>query len=260
VTNGRGVRDVKTRSIVVLVVAGAAAIAAVGLWRPSPPDGHGGHDSSDSAAPVPPTPASTSGSKNGDDAPTDARVIDPAWQTSSSPGPRYTEPDEIERRLAQFLAEQPGLEIVSLSIECGATACEIAITGREVSPRYVGAYSDLTHRLFAAPWSDLRILFGGLGTREIAPGAREYVLGFEYQPLVDLSADPLIAARQYAACAAAWRRQTEIGPHPDDEARYYVHQAEHYVALAASVLGEQEAKRVAAETRGGPLIRECNPG
>ena len=79
-----------------------------------------------------------------------------------------------------------------------------------------------------------------------------------YRPYVDLSADPLIAARQYAACAAFWRQHTEF-PAPDDVVRGYLDRADHYVALAASVLGEQEATRVAAETRGGPLIRECNP-
>lgn len=248
----------KTRTLVALVVAGTAAVAAVGLWRRSLPVGDA-ENAFDLEAPASaaPSPSST----NGDDSPTDARVIDPAWRTPSSPSPRYAEPEDIERQLAQFIAEQPGLEIVSISsIDCGATACEIALSGAEVNPRYVGAYSGLQDKLFQGPWNDFRILFGGISTREIAPGAREYVLGFEYHPLVDLSADPLIAARQYAACAAAWRRQTEIGPHPDDEARYYLEQAEHYVALAASVLSEQEATRVAAETRGGPLIRDCNPG
>ena len=147
-----------------------------------------------------------------------------------------------------------------LSASAGGRPFTTTLSGAEVNPRYVGAYSGLQDKLFQGPWNDFRILFGGISTREIAPGAREYVLGFEYHPLVDLSADPLIAARQYAACAAAWRRQTEIGPHPDDEARYYREQAEHYVALAARVLGEQKATRVAAETRGGPLIRDCNPG
>ena len=71
-----------------------------------------------------------------------------------------------------------------------------------------------------------------------------------------LEADPLIAARQYAACAAAWRRLTE-NPTPTDVARGYLEEAERYVALAASVIGEEEAARVAKETRGGPLIREC---
>jgi hypothetical protein len=27
--------------------------------------------------------------------------------------------------------------------------------------------------------------------------------------------------------------------------------------LAASVLGEQEARRIATETRGGPVLRDC---
>lgn len=224
-TDGRVAQDVKTRSIVVLVVAGTAAIAGIGDGAAQP------------------------------------RAIDPAGRTPSSPSPRYAEPEDIERQLAQFIAQQPGLAIVSLSsIDCSATACEIALSGTEVNPRYVGAYSGLQDKLLQAPWNDFRILFGGISTREIAPGAREYTIGFEYQPLVDLSADPLIAARQYAACAAAWRRQTEIGPHPDDDVRYYLERAEHYVALAASVLGEPEATRVAAETHGGPLIRDCNPG
>ena len=169
-TNGSGVHDVKTRSIVVVVVAAAAAIAAVGFWRPSLPVGDTANGSSDSATPVLPTPASTSASPsstNGDDAPTDAREIDPAWRTPSSPSPRYAEPEDIERQLAQFIAEQPGLEIVSISsINCGATACEIALSGTEVNPRYVGAYSGLQDKLFQAPWNDFRILFGGISTRE----------------------------------------------------------------------------------------------
>jgi hypothetical protein len=142
------------------------------------------------------------------------------------------------------------------SIECGATSCEIALTGAEVNPRYVGAYSDLYHKLSSAGGNDFLIRSSGLGTREIAPGAREYVITFDYRPFVDLSADPLIAAHQYAACAAFWRQQTEF-PAPDDIVRGYLDRAEHYVALAASVLGEEEAERIAADTRGAPVIRGC---
>ena len=249
----------KTRALVVLVVAGAAVITAIGLWRRSLPRGNTENAVSDSGAPVA-EPVSTSPSADltntGNVAP-EPRAVDPAWRTPSSPSPRYAEPEEIERQLAQFLAAQPGLEVVSLSsIHCGATTCEIALTGNEVNPRYVDAYHDLFDKVTSAGGNDFRIRSAGLGTREIAPGAREYVISFEYQPLVDLSADPLIAARQYAACAAAWRRATE-NPTPDDIARSYLDTAEHYVALAASVLGEQEAARVAAETRGGPVLRDC---
>jgi hypothetical protein len=241
-----------------LLVAGVAVIALIGLYLLPL---HSGDESVafDSPAITEALTTSTSADvmRTGNNA-IDSRPIDPALRTPSSPSPPYAEPEDIERQLEQFIAEQPGLAVASLSsVNCSATACEIALTGSNPNPRYVGAYWDLTHQLFAAPWSDVRILFGGISTREIAPGAREYVIGFEYQPLVDLSADPLIAARQYAACAAAWRRQTEIGPHSDDETRSYLDEAAHYVALAASVLGEREAERVAAETRGGPVIRYC---
>jgi hypothetical protein len=88
------------------------------------------------------------------------------------------------------------------------------LRNRAGNPRYVDAYSDLFHKLLSEAWNDFRVRSGGLGTHEIAPGAREYVISFEYQPLVDLSADPLIAARQYAACAAGWRRACSAKPKP----------------------------------------------
>lgn len=250
----------KIRTIVVLVAASAAAIAAVGLWRRPLPVGSPENVAPDpfaSAAPAPASAPPSPSSTNADAAAAEPRATDPAWRTPSSPSRRYAAPEEIERQLGQFLAEQSGLEVVSLSsIDCGATTCEIALTGSDVNPRYVDAYSDLYHKLSVAGWNDFLIRSAGVGTREIVPGAREYVITFDYQPYVDLSADPLIAARQYAACAAFWRRQTEF-PTPDDIARAYLATAERYVALAGSVLGEQEATRVAAETRGGPLIRGC---
>ena len=255
----RAVLYVKPRPIVVLAVALAIAVTAIGLWRrPAPIDstepGASAGDASAEAgrAGVSPTPAPTNLGQ-----PAVPGPIDPAWRTPSSPSPHYAEPEEIETLLGQFFAEQRGLQVVSLSsIRCGATACEVALSGTEVNPRYVDAYHDLYEKLIGAGWSDFVIRTSALGTRELAPGAREYVISFEYQPLVNLSADPLIAARQYAACAAAWRRAT-VNPAPDDVVRSYLDQAEHYVALAASVLGEREASRVAMETRGGPVIRDC---
>lgn len=251
----------KTSSIVVLVVVGVAAVAAVGLWgrRPLPTDDseNGAPDWAASVAPAPAIASPRASSTNADEVAAEPPAIDPARRTLSSPNPRYAEPDEIERLLAQFIAQQPGLEIVSLSsIECGATSCEIALTGADVNPRYVGAYSDLYRKLSSAGGNDFLIRSSGLGTREIAPGAREYVITFDYRPFVDLSADPLIAAHQYAACAAFWRQQTEF-PAPDDIVRGYLDRAEHYVALAASVLGEEQAERIAADTRGAPVIRGC---
>ncbi|HEY3518514.1 MAG TPA: hypothetical protein VGL98_15805 [Gammaproteobacteria bacterium] len=250
----------KTRTIVVLIVAAAAAIAAIGLSQRSVRVSGTEQRAADSAASAPRDSASTSlgpdSTTAGQTGPA-PRTTDTAWRTPSSPSPRYAEPEEIERQLEQFFAAQRGLEVVSLSsIDCGATACEITLTGTEVNPRYVGAYSELHHKLLTGPWKDFLILSGGISTREIAPGAREYVISFAYQPLVDLSADPLIAARQYAACAAFWQHMTE-NPAPDDIARGYLDRAEHYEAVAATVLGEQAAALVAAETRGGPVLRDC---
>lgn len=236
----------KTRSIVLLatVAVGAAAMVAVTRsHRVSPSDvvastGEGAESTS-----VEPAPSMSQGG-------TARAPVEAAWRIPFSPSPPYAQPDDIERQIQQFFAEQGGLALVSISsIDCGATACEITLAGTEANPRFVDAFSGVFHRLLARR-DAFRVLSGGLGTREIAPGAREYVISFEYQPFVDLSPDPLIAARQYAACAAAWRRQTE-NPTPTDVARQYLEEADRYVALAASVLGEEEAARVAARRAAG---------
>jgi hypothetical protein len=248
------------RATTILVVAGAVAALAAGLWRwPSRVDTT---EIGPAASRVPVVPSRASSppdvaAERAGESVAEPAAVELGWRASSLPSPRYAEPDEIEVQLGQFLAQQTGLAVGSLSsIVCGATYCKIALTGMQTDPRYVDEYEGVYSRLSATPWNDFRVLSSSIGTQEIAPGAREYVIGFEYQPLVDLSPDPLIAARQYAACAAAWRRQTE-NPTPSDFVRRNLAQAEHYVALAASVLGEEEATRVAAEIRGGPLIREC---
>jgi hypothetical protein len=104
----------------------------------------------------------------------------------------------------QVVARQPGLEAVALSVSCDAARCEIALQGQEVSPIHVGRYSDLNRRVTEEPWQDFRILSG----------------------------DPTIAARQQAACAAAWRRLTENAT-PDDVVRSYLEEAERRLVLAA---------------------------
>jgi hypothetical protein len=50
---------------------------------------------------------------------------------------------------------------------------------------------------------------------------------------------------------------TDRESYAPDVVRRYLERAERYVGLAATVLGERETARVAAETLGGPLIREC---
>lgn len=176
----------------------------------------------------------------------------------AAPEPRYAQPAEIENLLWQFIAEQPGLEVVNISaVECTPTSCEIALTPRQGNPRFAAAYNELHRKVLGQQWSDFRFVSGGVGSREIAPGVHENVMSFEYQPMQELSDDSAIAARQHAACAAAWRRLTE-NPTPSDVARQYLDQEAQRLALAASVLGEDEARRIAAEARGrGPVLRDC---
>jgi hypothetical protein len=173
--------------------------------------------------------------------------------------PTYAEPQQIENLVLQIIARQPGLAAVGLSVSCDAAQCEIALRGRETNPVRTAEYDELFAALSAESRPEFRVPIASMGTREIAPGAREYVISFEYQPYEDLSDDATIAARQQAACAAAWRRLTE-NPTPDDVVRSYLEQEERRLKIAAVVLGRAEAERLETERlaiRGGPLHREC---
>lgn len=170
--------------------------------------------------------------------------------------PDYAQPDVVENLVLEALA-QARPNIVSInSVKCDRATCEIAIQGATVNPRVVGGIAEAESALFRSPSTAFRVLNSSMWTREVAPGAREHVIRFTYQPLVDLSHDPIVAARQEAACAAAWRRQT-TNPTPEEVVREYLAIAEQHLALAASELGRDEAERIAAETDLGPLIREC---
>ena len=172
--------------------------------------------------------------------------------------PDYASPAQVENALLQLLARQPRLALVSVnSVKCSAMTCEIAYSAAGLNAKALGPGAmEIQNSLFAQRWAEVRVLSSGVGTREIVPGARETVFSFEYQPLVDLSDDPLIAARQQARCSAAWVRQT-TNPTPDEVVRQYLEIAQQRLALASAVLGEEEAELIAAQTHGGPLIREC---
>lgn len=179
-----------------------------------------------------------------------------AQEDSRSSEPAYAQPADIERRILQLFAERRPNVLSINSVHCSRTDCEVAFLGTTVNPRTIDSRTDPGQLLHTERWREFRILSSSAGTREIAPGAREYVTTFTYQPLVDLSADPTVAARQQAACAAAWRRQT-TNPTPDEYVRQYLAIAEEHLALAAAILGREAAERIARETDLGPLIREC---
>ena len=166
-------------------------------------------------------------------------------------------PAEIERAVYQRISEQPGLRLTSLtSVECDTLKCRIVFSGVDANPQYVDNYNELLGAFGKPPWNEFRLTSGSLGTREISPGAREFVMEFTYVALVDLNGDPRIAAQQQAACAGAWARVTELRG-SEDYIRHAREEAEKQLALAAETLGLEEAQRLADSLQFGPLTREC---
>jgi hypothetical protein len=166
-------------------------------------------------------------------------------------------PAEIESAVYQRIAEQPGLRLTSLtSVECDTLRCRIVFSGVEANPQYVDEYRDLPSALMNPPWDDYRPTSSSMGTREVSPGAREYVLEFTYVALVNASDDPEVAARQHAACAGAWARVTQLRG-SNEYIRTARERAAEQLDIAAGTLGLEEAQRLADTLQFGPLTREC---
>lgn len=167
-------------------------------------------------------------------------------------------PAEIENALLQRIAGQSGLKLTSLnSVDCDMMRCTVAFSGLEANPQSIDEYSDLRSALINPPWKDYQPTSSSIGTREVSPGAREYVIGFTYVALVDTSDDPEIAARQHAACAGAWARVTQQRG-SSDYIRGAHERAAEWLEMSASVLGLEEAQRLADELRFGPLTQDCH--
>ena len=117
------------------------------------------------------------------------------------------------------------------------------------------------------PWRQVNddglvhFLTGGLGTREVVAGAREYVMSFTYVAIDSPSTDPEETARQHAACAGAWlaRADEAQSKNFEETAGQAREMAEREFAIAAPVLGREEAERIAASRARGPLLAECVP-
>lgn len=167
-------------------------------------------------------------------------------------------PADIESAILQRIAEQSGLKLTSLNaVDCDARTCQVVFSGVDVNPQYVDAYSDLLGVLTDPHWNDFMPTSGSIGTREVSPGVREYVIGLTYVALVDASADPETAARQQAACAGAWARVTgQRGS--DDYIRGAHEQAAEWLEMSARVLGFELAQRLADDLPFGPLTRDCH--
>jgi hypothetical protein len=167
-------------------------------------------------------------------------------------------PAQIESTVYQRIAEQPGLELTSLrSVECDTLRCTIVFSGVDVNPRYVDKYHELDSALGRPPWHDYQPTQSSLGTREVAPGVREYVLEFTYVALVNASDEPQVAGRQHAACAGAWTRVAQLRG-SNEYMRMARERAAEHLEIAARTLGLEEARRLATELQFGPLTRECH--
>jgi hypothetical protein len=192
------------------------------------------------------------------DGPTEAPGIGEGFENaeSSSMFGRVS-PTDIERALYQRIAEHPGLRMTSLtSVECDISRCRIVFSGTVANPQVVDEYADLQAAILESASDDYRPTQSSLGTRELSPGVREYILEVTYVALVDVSADPRIAARQHAACAGAWARVTQLRG-SDEYIRRAHEQAAQYLELAAETLGLGEAERLADTLQFGPLTHEC---
>jgi hypothetical protein len=188
----------------------------------------------------------------------DAVIGDSADGTASSRMFGRASPAQIESAVYQRIAEQPGLELANLtSVECDTLRCTIVFSGVDVNPQYVDKYHELDSALGKPPWDDYQPTQSSLGTREAAPGVREYVLEFTYVALVNASDDPQIAARQDAACAGAWTRVTQLRG-SNEYMRMARERAAEHLEMAARTLGSEEARRLANELQFGPLTRECH--
>jgi hypothetical protein len=252
----------KKLPIAVIVVA-AAAIAGVLVLSARQPE---------RTSPVegPPTRAAVDG---GDGASTTTDGINPTRETladASGVGRTDVDPgvvgrdriEELENRVGQYIGQVQGLRLTSInSVDCDETQCEIVFTGTDANPQYVDQYMKFEQDLWRQVSDDgfVEFLTGGLSTREVAAGAKEYVMGFTYVAIDPPSSDSYETARQHAACAGAWlvRADEAQSRNLDDTAREAREMVEREFAIAAPVLGRAEAERIAHVRARGPLLREC---
>jgi hypothetical protein len=109
-------------------------------------------------------------SKNAEDA-----VEPPKW------------PDEIENMIFDYLSQLEGFEFVAItSVQCEAHTCEIVFSGPNPNPTIVDDYSGIMSGLHRPP---INAGQGSIGTREIAAGAREFVISISNVPYVEPTVD-----------------------------------------------------------------------
>ncbi len=96
-------------------------------------------------------------------------------------GPSW--PDGVEGLIFDYFSQQEEFEFTSItSVQCEVQTCEIVFTGTNPNPLIVDDFSELVHGLYRPP---LNARQGSIGTREIAAGAREYVIKISNVPYIE---------------------------------------------------------------------------
>jgi len=98
-------------------------------------------------------------------------------------GPKW--PEGIENLIFDYFSQLEDFKFVSInSVNCEPQTCEIVFSGTSANPIYVDDYSDVMSGLYRQP---INAQQGSIGTREIAAGAREFVITISSIPYVEPS-------------------------------------------------------------------------
>ncbi len=153
-----------------LIVALAIAAALVAGLLLADKDAGQTFEDSPIETEAPPTGSASDGST----APSRFPVEIPALKNAEDAvePPRW--PDAVESLIYDHLSQLEGFEFTNIaSVGCGAHTCEIVFSGQNPNPTIIDGYSDVMNGLFRPPISAQK---GSMGTREIAPGARQFVI------------------------------------------------------------------------------------
>lgn len=88
--------------------------------------------------------------------------------------------EEIESRILQRLAQEPGLALTTLNVGCDTNTCEIVFTGEELNAPYIGEERSELFDLLNRPWEKIRVPHSALRVRETSPGVKQFSIELHY--------------------------------------------------------------------------------
>lgn len=179
-------KSVAMSTIVVVIVVGYALVGIDG--KTTGPEAFESVDSPDLSTTIDTDVASQSATANRADAATDESRQPAAADEIDEPVTTLEVskwPDGIENLIFDYFSQLEGLQFVSInSVNCEPQICEIIFSGATPNPETVDDYSDVLNGLYRPP---INAQTGSIGTREIAAGAREYVIRITNVPYVEPS-------------------------------------------------------------------------